>query len=57
MKPIPWERKPKLFYCPACRRFLDDSGVTGDQVHDRTRGGCGEFCLDAAAEIEPERRK
>jgi hypothetical protein len=48
MNDIPWTRKPVLFFCPACRRWIDDSFVTSDQVHDRTRGGCGEFVLTRA---------
>lgn len=48
MKEIPWTRKPAFFFCPACGRWIDDSVVSGDQVHDRSQGGCGEFVLTRA---------
>lgn len=43
---INWQRKPKHFWCSACRKWVDDSRVSGDQTHERARGGCGEFVLD-----------
>lgn len=58
MKPIPWERKQLLFFCPACRRWIDDSMVTNDQTHDRTRGGCGEFVYAESDTVRrPQKRK
>lgn len=41
---IVWQRKPKRFFCPSCGWIYDDR-VTGDQVHEISRGGCGQFCF------------
>ncbi len=43
MKPIAWTRKVAFFFCPVCKLRVNDTVVTHDQCHDRTRGGCGEF--------------
>jgi hypothetical protein len=45
---INWQRKATFFYCPACRKRVSDAEVTGDQVHDRSRGVCGEFVFSEA---------
>jgi len=32
-----------IWYCSCCRRWISSSDVTLDQIHARSRGGCGEF--------------
>lgn len=48
LKPVYFQRKPMLFWCSACRKWIDDSVVTNDQTHERARGGCGSFVLSVS---------
>lgn len=48
MKELNWKRKPAYFYCPVCKKWIDDSVVTLDGCHDLLRGGCNCFVMTQA---------